>query len=398
LRESGEAAVEGRVSKLRPSAKASSFTESVIREMTRLADLRGAINLGQGFPDFAAPQEVKEAAARAIAEDHNQYPVTWGVPAFREAIAEKYERDYDIRVDPDAEVCVTCGSTEAMIATFLGVLDPGDEVVVFEPFYENYGPDSLLAGASRRYVTLAPPDWAFDPDELSAAFSDRTRAIVINSPHNPTGKVFSSDELEFIAELCARHDAIAVTDEIYEHIVYDNVRHVPIATIDGMRERTVTISALSKTYSVTGWRVGWAIAPPALMSGIRATHDFLTVAAPAPLQIAGITALNLPASYYQAIAGEYLERRDLMLRILDETGFRADTPQGAYYVMADISPLGMEDDKAAALHLIDHALVATVPGSSFFSRPELGRHLLRFAFCKQLETLEAAGERLLAAR
>jgi aspartate/methionine/tyrosine aminotransferase len=398
LTESDEAAVEGRASKLRPSVKASSFTESVIREMTRLADLRGAINLGQGFPDFAAPQEVKEAAAHAIAEDHNQYPVTWGVPAFREAIAEKYERDYDIRVDPDAEVCVTCGSTEAMIATFLGVLDPGDEVVVFEPFYENYGPDSLLAGASRRYVTLAPPDWAFDPHELSAAFSDRTRAIVINSPHNPTGKVFSRDELEFIAELCARHDAIAVTDEIYEHIVYDNVRHVPIATIDAMRERTVTISALSKTYSVTGWRVGWAIAPPALMSGIRAAHDFLTVAAPAPLQIAGITALNLPASYYQAIAGEYHERRNLMLRILDETGFRADTPQGAYYVMADISPLGMEDDRAAALHLIDHARVATVPGSSFFSRPELGRHLLRFAFCKKLETLEAAGGRLVAAR
>ncbi len=262
---------------MRASAKASSFTESVIREMTRLANLHGAINLGQGFPDFTASQEVKDAAAAAIAADHNQYPITWGVPAFREAIAAKYARDYGMTIDPETEICVTCGSTEAMVASMLGVLDPGDEVVIFEPHYENYGPDAILAGASPRYVALRPPDWTFDEAELRAAFTDRTRAVIVNTPNNPTGKVFSVDELSIIADLCVRHDAIAITDEIYEHITYDGCRHVPIATIPGMRDRTITISALSKTYSVTGWRVGWAIATPALMGGIRAVHDFLTV-------------------------------------------------------------------------------------------------------------------------
>ena len=382
------------MSGLRASRRASSFTESVIREMTRLADLHGAINLGQGFPDFPAPEELKEAAARAIAEDHNQYPVTWGVPAFREAIADTYARDYLMTVDPETEVCVTCGSTEAMIATFLGVLDPEDEVVVFEPFYENYAPDAILAGARPRYVTLRPPDWTFDEDELEAAFSDRTRAVVVNSPHNPTGKVFSVEELGAIARLCERHDAIAITDEIYEHITYDGRIHVPIATLPGMRERTVTISALSKTYSVTGWRVGWAVAPEPLIRGIRATHDFLTVAAPAPLQVAGIEALGLPRSMLAASAGEYAERRERMLEILAEAGFAARPPEGAYYVMADVSSLGFSDDVAAARYLVEVAGVASVPGSSFFSRPEHGAHLLRFAFCKRLETLDAARERL----
>jgi aminotransferase len=379
---------------LHASAKASSFTESVIREMTRLANLHGAINLGQGFPDFPAPAEVKEAARRAIAEDHNQYPITWGVPAFREAIAATYARSYGMEVDPETEICVTCGSTEAVAATFLGVLDEGDEVVVFEPSYESYAPDSVLAGVTPRYVTLRPPHWTFDPDELAAAFGSRTRAIVVNSPHNPTGKVFAREELGTIAGLCVEHDAIAITDEIYEHITYDGREHVPIATLPSMRERTVTVSALSKTYSVTGWRVGWAVAPSPLMAGIRATHDFLTVAAAAPLQIAGVAALGLPDTYYATIAKEYAERRDVMLRVLEETGFVADPPEGAYYVMANAAQLGFTDDTAAARHLVEEVGVAAVPGSSFFSRPELGRELLRFAFCKKIETLEAAGERL----
>jgi aspartate/methionine/tyrosine aminotransferase len=379
---------------MRASAKASSFTESVIREMTRLSDLHGAINLGQGFPDFPAPQELKDAAARAIAEDHNQYPVTWGVPAFREAIAAKYARDYGMTVDPETEICVTCGSTEAMVASMLGVLDPGDEVVIFEPFYENYGPDAILSGAIPRYVSLRPPGWTFDEAELRAAFTDRTSAVLVTTPNNPTGKVFARDELEAIAKLCVRFDAIAITDEIYEHITYDDARHVPIATIPGMEDRTITISALSKTYSVTGWRVGWAIAPAVLTGGIRTVHDFLTVAAPAPLQVAGVTALGLPAGYYERIRLEYDERRATMIGLLGEAGFGASPPQGAYYVMADISHLGLGDDVETARHLVEEVGVASVPGSSFFSRPELGRSIVRFAFCKKLDTLEAAGDRL----
>jgi aminotransferase len=382
---------------IRPSLKASSFTESVIREMTRLANLHGAINLGQGFPDFPAPEEVKEAARRAIADDHNQYPITWGVPEFREAIAGTYARDYGMTVDPDMEICVTCGATEAMSSAFLGLLDPDDEVVVFEPFYESYGPDAILSGASLRYVTLHPPHWSFDAEELSSAFGPRTRAIVIGTPHNPTGKVFSREELEQIALLCVEHDVIAITDEIYEHITYDGTSHIPIATMPGMEDRTVTLSGLGKSYAVTGWRVGWSIASPPLMAGIRATHDFLTVAAATPLQLAGVEALALPASYYEQMRTEYQERRDVMLRVLREAGFTADPPQGAYYVMADMSSLDQPDDVAAARWLVEEVGVAAVPGSSFFSRPELGSHLLRFAFPKKLETLEEAGRRLIAA-
>jgi aminotransferase len=380
---------------LHASKKASSFTESVIRDMTRLAGRHDAINLGQGMPDFESPAELKEAAIRAIAEDHNQYPITWGVRAFREAVAAAYERDYGLSLDPEAEICVTCGSTEAMIASMLGVVDPGDEVVVFEPFYENYAPDAIITGASTRHVSLRPPDWTFDEDELRAVFGPGTRAIVINTPNNPTGKVFTREELTLIADLCIEHDAIVITDEIYEHITYDGARHVPMATLPGMRERTVTVSALSKSYSVTGWRVGWAIAPPPLMAGIRPTHDFLTVAAPAPLQIAGITAMQLPASYFERMRADYAERRDVMLRVLAESGFEiARPPEGAYYVMADCSHLGLGDDVATARHLAQHVGVATVPGSSFVSDPADGAHLLRFAFCKRVETLQEAGKRL----
>jgi len=378
----------------RPSHRSTSFTESVIREMTRLAMVHDAINLAQGFPDFPAPEEVKRAAQEAVAADLNQYPITWGEQELREAIGAKYARTYGMAVDPDRNVCVTCGSTEAMIASILGILDPGDEVVIFEPYYENYGPDTILANAVPRYVPLREPDWTFDEADLAAAFSDRTRGIVINTPNNPTGKVFAREELEAIARLCDRWGVIAFTDEIYEHITYDGAEHVPMATIPGMEDRTVTISALSKTYAVTGWRVGWAIAPEPLANGIRTVHDFLTVGAPTPLQHAGVVALSLPDAYYERIALEYAERRELMLGILAEAGFETSVPRGAYYVMADVSHLGLGDDVRAAQHLVERVGVAAVPGSSFYSEPELGHERVRFAFCKRLETLEEAGRRL----
>jgi aspartate/methionine/tyrosine aminotransferase len=376
------------------SAKAASFTESVIREMTRLALENDAINLAQGFPDFAAPQEVKDAAGRAVQADVNQYSVTWGSPTLRRAIAGKYKRFYARDLDEDTQICVTCGSTEAMIAAMLGIIDPGDEVIVFEPFYENYGPDAIIAGAVPRYVPLQPPDWSFDLDELEAAFSDRTRGIILNSPNNPTGKVFTSAELEDVAALCQRYDVVAFTDEIYEHIVYTGARHIPLMTIPGMADRTVTVSALSKSYSVTGWRVGWTIASPELTRGIRKVHDFLTVGAPAPLQEAGVVALSMPDTYYEALADEYLQRRDLLVAILSDVGFKTSVPQGAYYVLADVTHLGFPDDVAAADNLVREIGVAAVPASSFYSRPELGADRLRFSFSKKLATLEAAAERL----
>ena len=383
------------MTRIRPSRRASSFTESVIREMTRLSVAHGAINLSQGFPDFPAPEQVKEAARQAIADDINQYPITWGAESFRAAIASEYRTRYGMSwVDAETNVTVTCGSTEAMIAAMLGVLDPGDEVIVFEPFYENYGPDTILAGAVPRMVTLSPPDWTFDEGELASAFNERTRGIVINTPNNPTGKVFSREELGVIAELCQRWDAVVFTDEIYEHITYDGHRHVPPGAVPGLEDRTVTISALSKTYAVTGWRVGWIVAPDSVTGGIRSVHDFLTVAAAAPLQEAGAVALGMPRSFYDQVAREYLERRDALLRILDETGFESNPTRGAYYVMADVSHLGIGDDVEVAMHLTRDVGVAVVPGSSFFSRPERGRHLVRFAFCKRLETLEEAGARL----
>ncbi len=381
--------------RIRPSHKAVSFTESVIREMTRLAMLHDAINLSQGFPDFAAPEELKEAARKAIADDVNQYPITWGAEGVRHAIAGAYRDRYGMGwVDPERDVTVTCGSTEAMIAAMLGVLDAGDEVVVFEPFYENYGPDTIISGAVPRTVTLRPPDWTFDEAELAAAFNDRTRGIVINTPNNPTGKVFTREELDVIAGLCQRWGVVVFTDEIYEHIVYDGAAHVPPGSVAGLEDRTVTISALSKTYAVTGWRVGWVVAPASLSRGIRSVHDFLTVAAPAPLQEAGEVALGLPEDYYRRTADEYRERRDLWIDTLREVGFGVESPKGAYYVMADISPFHYPDDVRFARHMVEDVGVAVVPGSSFFSRPEDGAHLVRFAFCKRLDTLKEAGERI----
>ncbi len=376
------------------SARAASFTESVIREMNRLAVEAGAVSLAQGFPDFPCPAELKEAAAEAVAADINQYAITWGARALREAIADKTARTYPgWTPDPETEITVTCGATEGMIAAMLGLLDPGDEVIVFEPFYENYGPDSILAGARPRYVTLREPDWTFDPDELRAAVTPRTRAIVVNSPHNPTGKVFDRDELASIAELCRAYDLLAFTDEIYEHITY-GAEHVPLATLPGMEERTVAINSLSKTYSVTGWRVGWVIAPADLSVGVRRVHDFLTVGAAAPLQQAAVVALGFPPAYYHDLAAGYRERRDTLLRALDAAGFATSPPAGAYYVMTDIAGLTDTDDVTFARRLIVDPGVAAVPGSSFYSRPELGRTKLRFAFPKRLETLAAAAERL----
>ncbi len=376
------------------SRKALQFTESVIREMTRLAQKHDAINLAQGFPDFPAHSQVKEAAIAAIRKDINQYAITWGAKRLRDAIAARYRFAYGMEVDPEREVTVTCGSTEAMIATMLALVDPGDEVIVLEPFYENYGPDAILSGAVPRFVTLREPDWRFDPGELESAFTDKTRAIIINTPNNPTGKVFSRDELTQIARLCSKWGVIAVTDEIYEYILYDGAEHIPLASLDGMAERTVTINSVSKTYSVTGWRVGFALAPAELTSAIRKVHDFLTVGAAAPLQEAAAEALGLPDSYYETLAKDYQTRRDTLLPSLRSAGFRCFPPRGAYYIMTDISSFGFPDDVAFARHLVESIGVAAVPGSSFYQGADGGRQKLRFAFCKKIETLHAAAERL----
>jgi aspartate/methionine/tyrosine aminotransferase len=377
------------------SERTSQFTESVIREMTRLAVVHNAVNLAQGFPDFSAPDVIKEAARSAIAADVNQYTITWGAKRLRDAIAAKYRKWYNLDYDPEREITVCCGSTEGMIASLLAVTNPGDEVVVFEPYYENYAPDTLLCQAARKLVRLSPPDWTFDPDELRRAFSPRTKAIILNTPNNPTGKVFSRSELETIAALCQEYDALAITDEIYEHILYDETQHIPIALLPGMRERTVLVNSMSKTYSVTGWRVGWVLAAPDLSDSIRKVHDFLTVGAAAPLQEAGVVALNLPDEYYRKLAGEYSKRRDTMLRFLERVGFRCYRPTGAYYIMAGIEGLGFSDDVSLARHMIEHCGVAAVPGSSFFSSSDEGSQIIRFCFCKKYETLKEAGDRLL---
>jgi aspartate/methionine/tyrosine aminotransferase len=378
----------------RISAKAGQFTESVIREMTRLALQYNAVNLSQGFPDFPAPAEIKRAAQEAIASDINQYAITWGAKSLRNAIAEKFQRWQGITIDPEREITVCCGSTEAMMSSMMAIINPGDEVVIFEPFYENYGPDAILSGATPRFVRLHPPEWTFDPAELAAAFGPATKAIILNTPNNPTGKVFKSSELESIRDLCIRWDAYAITDEIYEHMLYDGAQHISLATLDGMRDRTITINALSKTYSVTGWRVGWALAAPEVTSAIRKVHDFLTVGAAAPLQEAGALALKFPACFYETLASEYLARRDRLLGILTNAGFRCFKPRGAYYIMTDISQFGFPDDIAFAKYLVKEIGVAAVPGSSFYQDAAHGRTHLRFTFCKTEKTFQAAAERL----
>ncbi len=376
------------------SERSTRFTESVIREMTRLCQKHGGVNLAQGFPDFPAPEALKEAAVAALRADVNQYAITWGAKRLRDALVAKVERFSGLRYDPETEVTVCCGSTECMAATLLALVDPGDEVIVFEPFYENYGPDAVLCGATPRFVRLREPDWSFDPSELEKAFGTRTRAIVINTPNNPTGKVFSREELQFIAGLCRKWDVVAITDEIYEHILYDGEVHVATAGLEGMRERTVVISGMSKTYSVTGWRVGWCLAPVALSAAIRKVHDFLTVGAPAPLQEAAATALESAPEYYTTLAENYRERRDYLVPALDAAGFKTFAPKGAYYVMTDISGFGFDDDVAFARHLVAEIGVAAVPGSSFYADPQAGRQRLRFQFARRRETLEAAVERL----
>lgn len=378
----------------RISTKSRQFTESVIREMTRLALEHGAVNLAQGFPDFPAPEEVKEAAVKAIRADINQYAITWGARAYRQAIAERFERDTGLAIDPEREITVCCGGTEAMIASLLAVVDPGEEVVVFEPFYENYGPDAIICGAQPRFVPLRPPDWSFDPQELAAAFNERTRAVILNTPNNPTGKVFTREELECVAALCRQWNACALSDEIYQHLVYDGWRHVSLATLPGMRERTITINGMSKTYSVTGWRVGYAIGPPEITNAIRKMHDFLTVGAAAPLQEAGAVGLRFPEEYYRKLCADYLARRDRFLPALENAGFRCFKPHGSYFIMTDISGFGFPNDVAFASYLVREIGVAVVPGSSFYSQAETGSQQVRFTFCKTDATLDEAARRL----
>ncbi|MCS7041755.1 MAG: aminotransferase class I/II-fold pyridoxal phosphate-dependent enzyme [Bryobacteraceae bacterium] len=376
------------------ASRTAGFTESVIREMTRLALRHGAVNLAQGFPDFPAPEEVKQAAMEAIAADINQYAVTWGAAPLRNAIADYYRRFYGMEVDPDAEITVVCGSTEGMIASLLATVNPGEEVILFEPFYENYGPDAELCGAVRRPVPLRPPDWTFDLEELRAAFSPKTKAIIINNPHNPTGKVFTVDELMQISGLCLEFGALCISDEIYEHIIYDGATHVPAAALPWIRDRAIVVNSVSKTFSVTGWRVGWVIAPPGITASIRKVHDFLTVGAPAPLQQAAAAALRLPDEYFHGLKSAYAKRRAILSAALLEAGLALRPPEGAYYILADIRPLGLGDGDALCRRMVEEAGVAAVPGSSFFRESSAGAAWIRFCFCKKYETLEEAGRLL----
>lgn len=368
------------------------FTESIIREMTRVSDSMGGINLSQGFPDFNSPKGIKDAAIKAIQDNYNQYPVTFGEPELREAISKK-AFDYNrIKCNPATDITVTCGATEAMIATLKAIINPGDEIIIFEPFYENYGPDGILSGATPKYVTLYTPDWHYDSDELAAAFNEHTKAIIINTPNNPTGKVFTKKEFEEIAALCQKWDVYAITDEIYEHILFDEAEHISLASLPGMENRTITINSISKTYSVTGWRVGWAIASPEITKRIRKVHDFLTVGAPCPLQHAAVSALNFPHEYYIELQKKYAIARDFLFETLVECGFKPYKPKGAYYIIADISELiktfKSSDDFDFSRKLIERTRVATVPGFSFYSKQNFNSNQVRFTFCKKMETLQ----------
>lgn len=372
------------------------FGESVIRRMTRVANAHGAINLSQGFPDFDPPAELLAAGERVMREGPHQYAITWGDADFRRALAEKQARLMGIAIDPDQHVVVTCGSTEAMMAAMLTVCNPGDEVVVFSPFYENYGADAILSGAVPVFVPLVPPGFGFDRATLEAAMARRPKALILCNPSNPCGKVFDAEELAFIAELAIRHDVFVIADEVYEHIVFAPHTHTYIAALPGMAERTISCSSLSKTYSITGWRLGYAIGPAAVIEGMRKVHDFLTVGAAAPLQAAAVTALRFPPAYYDELAASYAEKRAIFLAGLDAAGLVYTPPQGAYYVLVDISAFiaGTDwDDTRFAEWLARRVGVAAVPGSSFFREPV--RHLIRFHFAKKPETLRAAGERLL---
>ncbi|MFZ1060487.1 MAG: aminotransferase class I/II-fold pyridoxal phosphate-dependent enzyme [Candidatus Rokuibacteriota bacterium] len=380
------------------SKRVQGFTESVIREMTRVNNQYGGVNLAQGMPNFAPPKELLEAAHRAIDGDFHQYAITWGTPRLRTAVADKYRKVYGMEVDPERNVTVCCGSTETMLSTLLAVLNPGDEVIIFEPFYENYGPGCIISAAEPVFVPLEPPDFSFDPDRLAKAVGPRTKAIIFNSPNNPTGKVFTRQELQLIADLCLKHDLLAITDEIYEHIIFDGQTHTPIATLPGMAERTVTISGISKSYSVTGWRVGYAVASPEISLGIRRAHDFVTVGAPHPLQEAAVTALTLPDSYYVWLREMYQAKRDLLLGLIEAAGFVAYKPRGAYYILTEaahfLRRFRCEDDTALAMYLVKEVGVTTVPGSSFYAHPELGRTKIRFCFPKTDDMLQEAGRRL----
>jgi aspartate/methionine/tyrosine aminotransferase len=381
------------------SKKAALFEESVIRKMTQVCLAHNGVNLAQGFPDFPTPPELQEAAIKAIRDGFNQYARTWGAPQMVEALAEKVRWFQGMTIDPNTQVTICCGTTEAMIASLLATIDPGDEVIVTSPFYENYGADTILCGAVPRYVTLHPTlerGFRFDQNELAAAFNSKTRGIIVNTPNNPTGKVYTREDLQFIADLCIKYDVLAFTDEIYEHILYDGRPHVSLATLPGMAERTITISGLSKTYSMTGWRVAWAIASKEITAAIRKVHDFLTVGAPHPLQVAGAAALRMPRSFYEQLGREYAERRSVMWSALKEVGFEGFYPEGAYYIMVNIDKFARpgEDDTAFALRLVKDAGVATVPGSSFYNPASLGHRQVRFAFCKKIETLEDAVQRL----